>query len=57
MTGADEDYILTGLKLKAYKLASDSLAEVEIQPLPDPDGRCQGGIPIGGTAKAFSTRH
>lgn len=56
MTGVDEDYILKGLKLKAYNLSSDGVAEVDIRELPDPNGHCQGSIPIGGTAKAFTVR-
>ncbi|WP_434136924.1 hypothetical protein JQR88_25505 (plasmid) [Pseudomonas luteola] len=57
MTAADEDYILTGLKLKAYSLSSDSLAEVDIQQLPSEGTHCEGSVPIGGTAKAFTMRH
>tara|TARA_R110001592_G_scaffold47952_3_gene151513 strand:+ start:2651 stop:3037 length:387 start_codon:yes stop_codon:yes gene_type:complete len=55
MTGGDEGYVLTGLKLKAYALNSDGLAEVIIEEISDPGNRCQGAT-IGGTAKAFSTR-
>jgi hypothetical protein len=34
MTGADENYILTELKLKAYKYSADAIAEVDIQEVP-----------------------
>lgn len=54
---AHEDYILQGLKLKAYKLAADGIAEVYIRELPDPSGHCQGNVPVGGTAKAFTVQH
>lgn len=57
MKEANEDYILQGLKLKAYKLAADGIAEVNIRELPDPSGHCQGNVPVGGTAKAFTVRH
>ena len=57
MKEANEDYILQGLKLKAYKLAADGIAEVNIHELPDPSRHCQGNVPVGGTAKAFTVRH
>lgn len=57
MKEANEDYILHGLKLKAYNLAADGIAEVNISELPDPSGHCKGNVPLGGTAKAFTVRH
>tara|TARA_R110002124_G_scaffold128157_2_gene288527 strand:- start:10421 stop:10807 length:387 start_codon:yes stop_codon:yes gene_type:complete len=56
MTGNDENYILTGLKLEAYALTYNAIADVNIQDIQDPNSRCRGAT-IGGTAKAFSTRH
>lgn len=56
MTGADENYILTGLKLKAFKYGANAIAEVDIQEIPGQEGHCQGSAGIGGTAKAFTVR-
>lgn len=50
MTGADENYILTELKLKAYKYSADAIAEVDIQEVPGQEAHCEGNIAIGGTA-------
>ena len=57
MKEANEDYILRGLKLKAYKLGADGIAEVNIRELPDQNGHCLGNVPVGGTAKAFTVRN
>lgn len=57
MKSANENYILQGLKLKAYKLGADGIADVNIRELPDPNGHCQGNVPVGGAAKAFTVRH
>lgn len=54
--GPDENYILTGLKLKAYKSGANGLSEVDIKKLPDPKGRCDAGFSVGGTAKAFTVQ-
>lgn len=55
-TGPDENYILTGLKLKAFKSGADGIAEVKIERLPDPTGHCEVGFSVGGTAKAFTVQ-
>lgn len=55
-SGADENYILTGLKLKAFKSGADGIAQVEIQKQPDPTKHCEVGFSVGGTAKAFSVQ-
>lgn len=54
--GADENYILTGLKLKAYKSGANGLAMVDIQKMQDPQGHCDVGFSVGGTAKAFTVQ-
>lgn len=56
MTGADENYILTGLKLKAFKYGANAIADVDIQEVPGQESQCEGNIGIGGTAKAFTVR-
>ena len=57
LTGADESYVLTGLKVKAFSSGADAIAEVVIKQLPDPGRHCEGNVAIGGTAKAFSVQH
>lgn len=57
MTDEDEAYILTGLKLKAYKLGGDGIAEVRIEELPASNSGCPGGVPVGGFGKSFSVQH
>lgn len=57
MTGADEAYILKGLKLKAYKLGGDGIAEVSIEELPKTANTCPGGVPVGGTARTFTVQY
>lgn len=54
--GSDENYILTGLKMKAYKSGANGLAMVDIQKMPDPKGKCDVGFSVGGTAKAFTVQ-
>lgn len=54
LTGADLNYVLTGLKLKAYKQGLNGIADVDIGELENVNGACPGSLPIGGTAKAFS---
>lgn len=54
LTGADINYVLTGLKLKAYKQGHNGIADVDIGELENINGGCPGSLPVGGTAKAFS---
>ncbi|MFK3607864.1 hypothetical protein A7D21_28470 [Pseudomonas sp. AP19] len=54
--GPDENYILTGLKIKAYKSGANGLALVDIQRMPAPKGDCDVGFSVGGTAKAFTVQ-
>ncbi|MFJ3110251.1 hypothetical protein [Pseudomonas putida] len=56
MTGADVNYILTGLKLKAYQYGANAIAEVDIQEVPGQEIHCDGNVGVGGTAKAFTAR-
>ncbi|WP_284184458.1 hypothetical protein [Pseudomonas rhodesiae] len=54
--GSDENYILTGLKMKAYKSGANGLSMVDIQKMPDPKGHCDAGFSVGGSAKAFTVQ-
>lgn len=56
LTGADENYVLTGLKVKAFSSGADGIAEVVIKQLPDPGRHCDGNVALGGTAKAFTVQ-
>lgn len=56
ITGADENYILTGLKLKAFKYGANAIADVDIQEVPGQESHCDGNVAIGGTANAFTAR-
>lgn len=54
--GSDENYILSGLKMKAYKSGANGLSMVDIQKIPDPKGHCDAGFSVGGSAKAFTVQ-